>query len=155
MTWSYSYDQLNSNPVYYIRDQIGDADSTDPLLQDEEIAEAVASNGSLYGAAADCCRKIANRFARKVDQAAGTMKLSFSQAFKAYSAPAIRFDKLATQSGASAGNLPNATSLFGGRGMDPGEHVPSIFKVGMHDNYLPIPPAGQERTEVEPEEQHE
>jgi hypothetical protein len=155
MTFSYSVDQLNTNPVYFIRDQIGDADSTDPLLQDEEIAAAVGSNSSIYSAAADCCRKIANRFARKVDQAAGGMKLAFSQAFKAYSASAIRFDVMATQIGSGAGGAAGTAgaSLFGGISISDKlnneldqNRVPTVFRIGMHDNMIPVPPAGQEET---------
>jgi len=152
MTWSYSVDQLRSNPVYFIRDQIGDADSTAPLLQDEEIAQAVSANASLYAAAADCCRKIANRFARKVDQTAGTMKLAFSQAFKSYSAAAIRFDTIASQSGVGAGNLPGGVvSLFGGDAVEAGMlgTPSSIFRIGMHDNFYPVAPTGQEQVDVD------
>jgi hypothetical protein len=44
--------------------------STDQLLTDEEIVYLISTRGSLYGAAAECCRRFQAKFNRSVAQQA-------------------------------------------------------------------------------------
>lgn len=92
MTWSYNPSLLATTAKDAVRLLIGDVLSCDPQLQDEEILYLISSRGSLYGAAAECCRALAAKFARSVDQQAGTSKLMWSQLAKAYTAKSIEFE---------------------------------------------------------------
>lgn len=147
MTWSYSWDQLATNPVYAVRLEIGDIVSCDPQLQDEEIAYFISKRSSLYGACAECCRSLASKFSRSVDTAAGGNKASFSQLAKAYVKQTLLFEQRAALGGAGmpyAGGISVADMLAQ---MQNDDRVPSNFTVGMHENLLPVPPTNPETEE--------
>lgn len=84
MTWSYS-----GNPSVSEKDQVRflvqDTQSAKPLLQDEEIAYLISTEGSPQDAAAKAAETLAAQFARFVDESVGQVKVSFSQRFKHYS----------------------------------------------------------------------
>lgn len=82
MTWT--YDIALATAKDQIRSLIGDTDSTDPLLQDEEIAFYATQESGVYRQAAACCRTVAGKFARRVDRAVGDLRLSSSQQATAY-----------------------------------------------------------------------
>lgn len=70
MTWTYAPDFTTSRDK--IRLEIGDTDTTDQLLSDEEIAYfagkySVSTESGLLLAAARCCEAIAAELARRVD----------------------------------------------------------------------------------------
>lgn len=148
MTWSYSWDQLLTNPVYAVRLLIGDVISCQPQLQDEEIAFHIGRRSSLYGAASECCRSLAARFARSVDFSAGSNKASYSQLAKAYTSQALLFEAKAATTGAAtpySGGTSIADML---RNEANGDRVLPAFTIGMQDDLLPVAPTGQE-TETE------
>lgn len=65
MTWTYSGDPASSNRDA-VRFLVGDTDTTDQLVTDEEIAWLLSENSDdVYTAAADSARAIAASFARK------------------------------------------------------------------------------------------
>ena len=68
MSWTYT--DPNTSDRDKIRFLIGDTDSTDPLLSDEEIAFTLTeAGGSVYQAGHDSCYAIAAKFSRmKVDE---------------------------------------------------------------------------------------
>ena len=70
MSWSYDLSQLTL-PLNQVRFMIGDTNSADPLLSDQEVNLTIALRYDLYGAAADCCRALATQFSRKVDSSQG------------------------------------------------------------------------------------
>lgn len=83
MTWSYNI--ASGLPKDLVRLYIGDTISTDPQLQDEEIAVYVAGNPtSPMLAAAACCVALQARFARQVSKTLGQMSISASDRMKAY-----------------------------------------------------------------------
>lgn len=148
MTWTYSWDQLLSNPVYAVRLLIGDTVSSDQQLQDEEINFYVGRRSTLYGAAAECCRSLSAKFSRTVDFGAGSNSAKYSQLAKAYIAQALMFEQKAAMSGA-------ATPYSGGTSISDmltneanGDRVLPSFTVGMMENLSPVAPIGQE-TETE------
>lgn len=65
MTWTYSGDPASTNRDA-VRFKIGDTDTNNQQLSDEEIAYAISNNGQLDLAAADCCEAIAAKVAAKV-----------------------------------------------------------------------------------------
>jgi hypothetical protein len=90
MTWTYSGDPA-TNARDSIRFLIGDTDTNDQLLNDEEIAwvnnQLTGSDTALtalYNAAYRCCLLIASKFSRLADQSVGDLKVSMSQKAKAY-----------------------------------------------------------------------
>lgn len=105
MTWTYS-----GNPASSARDAIrfliGDTDTTDQLLSDEEIAwvntEASGTSTAttnLYDAAARCCQTVASKLARQADKSIGDLSVSLSQRATAYLAQADQMKGLAARSG--------------------------------------------------------
>lgn len=138
MTWSYNTNLLSSNPKDAVRLLIGDVLSTDPQLQDEEINYLVSSRGTLYGAAADCCRAMAAKFSRSVDQQAGTSKNAYSQMAKAYTLKASEFETKAVLNGAA---MPYAggISLSDKQTQDLNtDRVQPQFTIGIMDSSLPV-----------------
>jgi hypothetical protein len=83
MTWSYSGDPSDSDKDS-VRFIVGDTDTTDQLVTDEEIAWALTQNSNIYGASAIIAGTIAAKFSRKVDKSVGDLKLSLSQKSKQY-----------------------------------------------------------------------
>ena len=78
-TWTYS-----GNPGSSAKDQtrylIGDTDSTDPLLNDTEIAWVLSQyNNTPINAAIRCCESIISKFSRMADETVGQVKINFSQ----------------------------------------------------------------------------
>ena len=70
--WTYDVTQLSttttSGRLYSVRYLIGDTDTTDQLLQDEEINFALSLTGdNIYFAGAWTCKAIAAKFSRFVD----------------------------------------------------------------------------------------
>lgn len=85
MTWTYSGDPA-TNARDSIRFLVGDTDTNDQLLSDEEIAwvnnqitGSDSSTDSLYTAAYRCMLTIASKFSRLADQAVGDLRVSMSQ----------------------------------------------------------------------------
>ncbi|MBV9984512.1 hypothetical protein [Bradyrhizobium sp.] len=125
-----------------VRLLIGDTLSSDPQMQDEEINYLLTQRSSVYGAAAECCRSLQAKFSRSVDQATGNTKTSFSQMAKAYGVKAGEFEDKAAMAGAGlpyAGGISIADKLQQEQNAD---RVSPQFQIGMEDNLLPIPPAG-------------
>ena len=63
MTWTYSAVDLSTD-LAKVRREIGDVDTTDQLLSDEEIDYALDDEGTVLGAAARAAEMIAASFAR-------------------------------------------------------------------------------------------
>lgn len=80
----WTYDLGLTKAKDQIRLLIGDTESTDPLLQDEEITFHANGQSGLYRQAAACARAIAGTFSRRVDRSVGQLKLSSGQQAKAY-----------------------------------------------------------------------
>jgi hypothetical protein len=78
VAWTYSGDPSDSEKDA-VRFLIGDTDTTDQLLSDEEIQYTITESGSLYQAAHDCAYAIASSFARMAtSKSVGDLSLSYS-----------------------------------------------------------------------------
>ena len=88
MTWTYS-----GNPADSDRDEIrfliGDTDTNDQQVSDEEIAWALTKSDGNYGAAALLCSNLASKYARLSDKEVGDLKLAYSQISQRYSELAV------------------------------------------------------------------
>ena len=104
MTWSYTGNPSDSAKDA-IRFLIGDTDTTDQLLSNEEIAwtnlEAsgtTTGTNALYEAAYRACIIIASSFTRFADKSLGDLSVSYSQRAGAYREQALRMKALASRS---------------------------------------------------------
>lgn len=105
MTWSYSGDPASSD-TDAVRFLVGDTDTNDQLVENEEIDYALSQSTTVYGAAALTCRAIAALFSRDVDTSLSGGEYSESQRAEHYRNLAERFDSMSQnaplRSGASA-----------------------------------------------------
>lgn len=84
MTWTYFGDPAHS-PLDAVRFLIGDTDSAEQLLQNEEISFTLTSvNNSVYKAAVKCCDAILAKFAKDLDYTIGPEAVKVEQRRLAY-----------------------------------------------------------------------
>lgn len=92
MTWSYSGNPTSSD-LDRVRFLIGDTDTTNQLLANEEINWLLSeANNAVYVAAFNACRSLSMKFAAKSDYSRSVGDLSISTQ---YGAAADRYAKLA------------------------------------------------------------
>lgn len=98
MSWSYSPSDLNtttaSGRLNSVRLLVGDTDSNDQLVQNEEILFGLSqANNNVYYAAAWVCRTIAAKFSRLVDtQLSGALSADYSTRSKQYQQLAVQIE---------------------------------------------------------------
>lgn len=96
MTWSYSGDPSDST-LDAVRFLCGDTDTTDQLLNNEEVSFLILGQPSEFNAAADACEAIASKFARKIDRNAIGLSAALSQKVRHYEGRAERLRRMATR----------------------------------------------------------
>lgn len=111
MAWSYS-----GNPAASAQDEVrflvGDTDTADQQISDEEIAYALAETGNVvYDAAAMVARAIAAKWAKKADKSVGGLSINYSQKHDRYVGLA---EALAEEAATGAGRLVGVPRLGGG-----------------------------------------
>lgn len=142
--WTYTPADLATNKKDAVRLTIGDTNTQDQQLQDEEISFFLTLRNSLWGAAAEACRAIAANLARQADSVQADMRVAYSSRSRSYAAMAARFENFAI---ARSGALPYAGGISIAdkqRAEQDTDRVPPSFQIGMDDNALPIPDAGNE-----------
>ena len=137
MTFTYSLSDLSSTDTTtlmraLVRLRIGDTDSTDPLLHDEELAPLIAASSSVPRIAVGAVRLILARLARDTDTSGGGINTTRSAKFRQYQDLLAELD-----AEAALGATPylGGTSLARAQAIeaDPDFKRPA-FRVGMHDN---------------------
>lgn len=84
MSWSYSGDPSSSD-LDAVRFLVQDTDTTDQLVQDEEITWALTQGGGIYSAAALVAGTIAAQFARAADkETVGKVSVSYTKRAEYY-----------------------------------------------------------------------
>lgn len=83
MTWTYSGNPSTSD-VDAIRFVIGDTDTNDQLISNEEIQYMIDTYGASRHAASESCRAIAAKFARLMDRSIGGLSADFSAKYRQY-----------------------------------------------------------------------
>ena len=81
MAWSYISPLANDKDK--VRFLVGDTNTSDQLVTDEEIEWAL-TNDTIYSAAATVAESIGSKFARKADKTVDDLSISYSQISKAY-----------------------------------------------------------------------
>jgi len=90
MSWSYDESDLStdttSGRLNSVRLLVGDTDTTDQQVQDEEIEFALSqTSNNIYYAAAWIAKTLASKYARRVDtQLDGALSAAYSQLHKHY-----------------------------------------------------------------------
>jgi len=156
MAWSYDPTDLNTTTASGRRNSVrllvGDTDTSDQLVQNEEITFGLAqANDNIYYAAAWVCRTIAAKFSRMVDT---TLDGALSAK---YSTRAQQYQQLAAQVEAQGKKTSGkALGVFGGgysssamqvANEDP-DRVKPAFGIDQFDNveagegYIPDEPNG-------------
>lgn len=156
MSWSYSASDLNtttaSGRLNTVRLLVGDTDTSDQLVQNEEITFALSQVGNnIYYASAWICRVIAAKFSRLVDtQLDGALSASYSDKAKQYNLLAIQVEAQGKKvSGTSLGVSGGGFSVSGMElvNSDP-DRVKPAFTIDQFDNveagdqYIPDEPNG-------------
>lgn len=98
--WSYSGDPSSSDRDM-VRFNTGLTDSTDPLIQDEEIDALLATHG-VMNTSIRVARRVAAKFARRADQAIGDYRERFNQRAREYRALAEALEGEKAQAGFTA-----------------------------------------------------
>lgn len=138
MSWSYDITTLASSTKDQVRLLIGDTLIAAPQFQDEEIAFLVTQNGSVYGAAAACCRSLATQYARSADITAGDQSVKFSQMSKSYLQKALAFQAQAALTGVGAPYVGGISVSDKSQNEQDTDRVAPAFKVDIFDNNLPL-----------------
>jgi len=128
----WSYDPSGGTVTDQVRLLIGDTDSTDQQLQNEELATLIAAAGSTTSAAAMACRTLAARYARFADKWVGDLKILASQKSRAYERLAEQYeDRGAVYAVPSAGGIRLADKEANTANT---ELVQPAFRIGVHDS---------------------
>ena len=156
MSWSYSPSDLNtttaSGRLNIARLLVGDTDSSDPLVQNEEILFALSQTGNnVYYAAVWTCRAIAAKFSRMVTTTLdGALSANYSDKAKQYNQLAVQIEAQGKKTsgkalGVSAGGI--SVAAMNVANSDP-DRVKPAFSITQFDNpeagdqYLPDEPYG-------------
>jgi hypothetical protein len=99
MTWSYNTALTADKDK--VRALIGDTDTTDQILSDEEITFFISQTGNIYSASARACKAIAAKFSRLTDTEIEGVSDRLSQMVKHYNDLAASYDRDAAKFGAT------------------------------------------------------
>lgn len=102
MAWTYSGDPSSSDKDK-VRFLIGDTDSSDPQLQDEEILWMLSENETIYVAASHCVYGLISKYSRLAQsKSVGDLSISYANRVENYKAVASRLAYLAEVHGSGA-----------------------------------------------------
>jgi len=131
MSWTYTNDP-SEVPLDAVRLEIGDTDTNDQLLSDEEIEHIMTQATGHFYVAARCCDLIALKLAKDADRSLGPLSVRLSQRSERYGVLAGKLRRRAAT---------GAEPYFGGLSesertvdVDDSDLVQPIFKKGMMDN---------------------
>lgn len=120
MTWTYSGDP-SSSPRNELRYLIGDTDTADKQVQDEELDYHLTKNGNnAVSAAIDACEALAAKYARRVNREVGDLRIESERLMDHYIKLAKRLQKNKS--------IRGAAGIFIGN--DPQQR---LFSMGMMD----------------------
>jgi hypothetical protein len=141
MTWTYGGAPGTTTSATRrdaVRLLVGDTDTTDQQVTDEEIAFALSqTSDDIYNAGALMCRTIAGKYSRLVDTSIESVSSSYSQRAKQYSELAVRLVKEGKRLGSVGLGVPVAggMSISEMQGVeDDTDRVPSAFRVDQFSN---------------------
>ncbi|KKN54427.1 hypothetical protein LCGC14_0592250 [marine sediment metagenome] len=98
MTWSYDSSDPGATSKDQVRLMVGDTDTADQLLTDEEIAHFLTTYLTVGNAAVQSARAIMAQFTRQVTRAVGDLKINLSDRAKAYKELIVELTEMADAS---------------------------------------------------------
>lgn len=119
MSWSYDPTDLDtttaSGRLNTVRLLVGDTDTLDQQVQNEEIMFALAeNNNNIYYSSAWVCRTISSQYARRVTtQLDGALSANYSDLIKHYAQRADTLEYQGKTSGAAVGILAGGITKSG------------------------------------------
>jgi len=99
MSWSYNTNLTADKDK--VRLLIGDTDTDDQQLSNEELVALISLTGSVTSAAIRAARALSAKYARQADKWVGDLKILASQKSKAYSALAEELEDMGSTFGGS------------------------------------------------------
>lgn len=131
MSWTYTNDPA-SVPLDTLRFTIGDTDTTDQQLSDEELQYLLDTYTTPLSAATAAVRGLIAKYSRRVDKAVGDLKISYSQQLENYITLLSTLGSSADVSLAPpfAGGISISDKLNTESDTD---RVAPHFRIGMHD----------------------
>lgn len=136
MTWTYGNDPSNSTRDA-VRFLVGDTDTNDQLVTDEEIAFALSeASNAKYSAAVIVCEALIGKFARLADTSIESVKVSYSQRADGYK-NLLNQLKLKAQTESGAFGAPKVGGVRDSEisaAREDTDRVTPIFEDGMFDN---------------------
>lgn len=141
MTWTYGGAPGTTTSATRrdaVRLLVGDTDTTDQQMTDEEIAFALSqASDDIYNASALLCRALSGKYARLVDTSVESVSSSYSQRAKQYAELAVRL----TKEGKRMGSVGLGVPVAGGMSISEMEgvendtdRVPSAFRIEQFSN---------------------
>lgn len=141
MTWTYGGAPGTTTSATRrdaVRLLVGDTDTTDQQVTDEEIAFALSqTSDDVYSAGSLICRVISGKYARMVDTSVESVSSSYSQRAKQYSDLSVRLAKEGKKFGSSGLGVPVAGGMSISEMQsveDDPDRVPSAFRTGQFNN---------------------
>ena len=110
MTWTYDPSLLQTDQLTQLRLMIGDTDSNQKLVQDEELEYWLSSEESLVPAAISALEALAATYSSRADRTIGPLSIKWSQLSANFCSRAqgLRVDRLALKAQPYAGGLSRA-----------------------------------------------
>jgi hypothetical protein len=107
-----TYSDPSNSPSDAVRFLVGDTDTSNAALQDEEISFALAQVGNdTYLAAALCARALAGKYASMVDTTFESVSSEYSSLRDNYNTLAINLEKQSKKYGTRGLGIPTAGGL--------------------------------------------
>jgi len=128
LTWTYTNPATSDRDA--VRFEIGDTNSADPQITDEEIAYVLAEFSDVVMASIRCCEALIAKYARLVSQGVGSVNVSYSDRIAHYQSVIARLQLRAPSTNPFAGGTKVADKEAADE--DTGRDAP-FFKVGMFD----------------------
>lgn len=133
MTTSYTPADLATSLKDQVRFNLGDTDSTDWQLQDEEIQWAITTRGNVWGATSMCALALVGKYGRLTQISADGVSQSLNQRVENYRAIFKEFEHKETIYCATPSLF--GTSISGMIAtLSDGDRVPDIFRLALNDN---------------------
>lgn len=133
MSWSYNPNL--STDLDQVRFLIGDTDTTEQQLSNEELTWVLTQQANIYAAAAQACRNLQAHYARKATKSVGDLSIQWAELHDNYKELSIDLDRLAarytTVPVPYAGGLSISDKQI--EEADEDRVVPAFY-VGVHNN---------------------
>lgn len=120
MTWTYDGSAINTD-MERVRVLVGDTDTNDQLLQDEEIDFSLTKFSDVNLAAGHAARMIAAKLSRRVDRSIGKLRVGGSKAAQMYMELA---ESLESQAYSAAEVFIGGQSIEGKRALEENTDLP-------------------------------